>query len=431
MTSLPKSWGKLRLGDVAARARSVDPSRSPDEVFELYSVPSFSAGTPESLRGHEIGSSKQSVQPGDVLLCKIVPHLNRVWTVALKGSHRQIASGEWIVYRDHQCDPHYLRYCLTEGSFREQFLRTVSGVGGSLMRARRSEVSEIEIPLAPLREQRKIVAKIDSLATSSKRARTNLDHIPRLVEKYKQAILAAAFRGELTREWRHAHMLEEPRPARLKELLAAPIRNGLSVRGSDTPPGVRALRLSALRGDRVDLTDVRYLPIPPERAERFLLCPGDVLVSRGNGTKAFVGRASLVGLMSEPTIFPDTAFRLRFDEALARPAWIAKIWNAEPMRHQIERAARTTAGIWKIAQSDLNQLDIILPCPTEQDEISSRIDLASGWIDRLASETISARRLIDHLDQALLAKAFRGELVPQDPNDEPASVLLGRIKAER
>jgi type I restriction enzyme S subunit len=67
----------------------------------------------------------------------------------------------------------------------------------------------------------------------------------------------------------------------------------------------------------------------------------------------------------------------------------------------------------------------------EQTEIVRRIETAFAWIDRLASETTSARKLIDHLDHAVLAKAFRGELVPQDANDEPASVLLERIRAER
>src|SRR5215207_2663284 len=67
----------------------------------------------------------------------------------------------------------------------------------------------------------------------------------------------------------------------------------------------------------------------------------------------------------------------------------------------------------------------------EQHEIVRRIETAFAWIDRLASEATSARRLIDRLDQAILSKAFRGELVPQDPNDEPASVLLEQIRAER
>jgi type I restriction enzyme S subunit len=76
-------------------------------------------------------------------------------------------------------------------------------------------------------------------------------------------------------------------------------------------------------------------------------------------------------------------------------------------------------------------IGIPLPSLDEQREIIRRIVIAFAWIDRLASETTSARKLIDHLDQAILVKAFRGELVPQDPNDEPASVLLERIRAER
>jgi type I restriction enzyme S subunit len=67
----------------------------------------------------------------------------------------------------------------------------------------------------------------------------------------------------------------------------------------------------------------------------------------------------------------------------------------------------------------------------EQNGSVRRIETAFAWVERLSSETTSARKLIDHLDQAILAKAFRGELVPQDPNDEPASVLLERIRAER
>src|ERR1700730_13981778 len=77
-------------------------------------------------------------------------------------------------------------------------------LGTAVPRLNLEDVREIEIPLAPAAEQRRIVAKIDSLSTKSKRARDRLDHVPRLVEKYKQAILAAAFSGELTQKWRSA-----------------------------------------------------------------------------------------------------------------------------------------------------------------------------------------------------------------------------------
>lgn len=325
-------------------------------------------------------------------------------------------------------DRSFFRYAINQ-TLDEQIAKAHGGVG--LRHVTKGKFEETAIAVPPLPEQRRIVAKIDSLTVRSRRARDHLDHIPRLVEKYKQAILAAAFRGDLTREWRVTRALPKPSMVRLVDLLASPIRNGLSVRGADQPPGIRALRLSALRSGCVDMLDVRYLPITEQQAARYLLHPGDVLVSRGNGTKAFVGRAALCGAIDAPTIFPDTAFRLRPDLAVTSPEWLVHIWNSEPVRRQIEAVAKTTAGIWKIAQSDLVEIKLLQPQLAEQREVALRLGTAFAWIDRLATEATSARKLIDRLDQSVLAKAFRGELVPQDPNDEPASVLLERIKAER
>jgi type I restriction enzyme S subunit len=84
-----------------------------------------------------------------------------------------------------------------------------------------------------------------------------------------------------------------------------------------------------------------------------------------------------------------------------------------------------------VNQVILNELAIPVPSIKEQREIVRRTKTAFAWIDRLGGEATSARKLIDRLDQTVLAKAFRGELVPQDPNDEPASVLLERVRAER
>jgi type I restriction enzyme S subunit len=94
------------------------------------------------------------------------------------------------------------------------------------------------------------------------------------------------------------------------------------------------------------------------------------------------------------------------------------------------------AGITAVTQPNINagvieRLSLPIPNLDIQDLMIRRAQVAFAWIDRLGSEATSARKLIDHLDQAVLAKAFRGELVPQDPNDEPASVLLDRIRAER
>ena len=90
----------VAAGDVMAdRLGSVDPSKYLDEEFDLYSIPAFDAGASELVLGKDIGSAKQIVQPGDVMLSKIVPHIRRTWVVGPNRGRRMIASGEWIVFR--------------------------------------------------------------------------------------------------------------------------------------------------------------------------------------------------------------------------------------------------------------------------------------------------------------------------------------------
>ncbi|WP_083841507.1 restriction endonuclease subunit S [Bradyrhizobium sp. STM 3843] len=334
-----------------------------------------------------------------------------------------------VRYNDRVVDKTFFRYAINQ-TLDEQIAKAHGGVG--LRHVTKGKFEETEIALPPISEQRRIASKIDRLTAKSRRARDQLDHLPRLVEKYKQAILAAAFQGELSREWRVKQgSFNELRTGYLNDLIETPIRNGLSIRGSDEPPGVRSLKLSALRARITDMSDVRFLPIEEAQVRRFELQEGDVLVVRGNGTKSLVGRASIVPQVIQPTIFPDTAFRIRPALDRADPHWLALIWNAPQVRIQIEDAAKTTAGIWKVSQADLSGIELLIPAVEEQRVIVQLVQKAFTWVERIASETSSARKLVDYLDRAILAKAFRGELVPQDPNDEPAISLLERIKAER
>ena len=146
---------------IAKRCGSVDPSKHLDEVFDLYSIPAFDHLEPEVLKGCEIGSAKQIVQPGDVLLSKIVPHIRRAWIVGGNRGRRIIASSEWIVFRSEQSSAKYLRHVLVGDPFHAEFMRTVSGVGGSLLRARPEYVVKIEIPLPPIAQQKRIAAILD------------------------------------------------------------------------------------------------------------------------------------------------------------------------------------------------------------------------------------------------------------------------------
>jgi type I restriction enzyme S subunit len=146
---------------MATRQETVDPSQHPSEVFELFSIPAYDSQTPEVVEGSAIGSAKKCVEPGDVLLSRIVPHIRRAWVVPEANGHRQIASGEWIVFRSKKFNASYLRHLLMSDVFHAQFMNTVAGVGGSLLRARPAFVAEIEIPLPPLPEQMRIADILD------------------------------------------------------------------------------------------------------------------------------------------------------------------------------------------------------------------------------------------------------------------------------
>ncbi len=156
-------WEMVPLEQVIAnRLGSIDPSKYPDETFDLYSIPSFDRGQHEIVQGSVIGSSKQIVQENDVMLSKIVPHIRRAWVVGSSNGRRMIASGEWIVFRSTSFHPAYLKRVLTSNEFHTQFMGTVAGVGGSLLRARPSQVAKIHIPCPPLPEQRRIAAILDT-----------------------------------------------------------------------------------------------------------------------------------------------------------------------------------------------------------------------------------------------------------------------------
>ncbi len=157
--------------------KTVDPRSTPDELFELWSIPAFDAGSPELLRGSDIGSQKKVVAPGDVLLARIIPHIRRGWVVHPNlDDRRQIASTEWIVFSSDKVEPEFLRQLIVSDFFHASFMQTITGVGGSLARANPTAVGEIKVPLPPLEVQKQIVAEIEGYQKVIDGARAVLDH---------------------------------------------------------------------------------------------------------------------------------------------------------------------------------------------------------------------------------------------------------------
>ena len=141
---------------MASKKKTIDPRKFPKDEFELFSIPAYDKGEPERILGSEIGSSKQILQPNDVLISRIVPHIRRSRVVPESNGLMQIGSSEWIIFRANDFFPEYLRYYLLSDKFNVQLMSTVAGVGGSLLRARPAAVAKLEITLPEISEQKRI-----------------------------------------------------------------------------------------------------------------------------------------------------------------------------------------------------------------------------------------------------------------------------------
>jgi len=262
------------LGDLmASRVPSLDPSKYPKEVFELWSIPAFDTGQPEITEGANIGSSKKCVEPNDVLLSRIVPHIRRAWVVSKSQNEmRQLASSEWIVFRDESFYPDYLRHALTSDSFHARFMQTVAGVGGSLLRARPDGVKKIKIPLPPLEEQRRIAAILDK-ADGVRRKRKEAI---RLTEELLKSTFLEMFGDPVTnpKGWRKIS---------LGELLAEPLQNGAyfpKERYVEAPDGVEMVHMSDAFYNFVERGNLKRVQVTSEEFEKYKLIPNDVLIAR-------------------------------------------------------------------------------------------------------------------------------------------------------
>jgi type I restriction enzyme S subunit len=280
-----------------------------------------------------------------------------------------------------------------------------------------STIKQLPVPLPPLDEQNRIVATLDDYLSRLDAARYELDKTAS-----RSARLHADIRETFLNPW-------STEVTQLGLILREPLANGRSVQTN--PHGFPVLRLTALRDGYLDLDERKGGEWTLKDAKPFLVRKGDFFISRGNGSLSRVGRGGLLAVDPDPVAFPDTLIRARVNELYLLPDFLRLIWDSRGIRRQIEGAARTTAGIYKINQQIVEQLSIPIPPLQAQERIIAEFDDISSKILHARYATVSSATRADKLRTSLLAEAFSGRLLRQDPSDEPASVLLDRIRAER
>ncbi|MYG99361.1 MAG: hypothetical protein F4011_03755 [Acidimicrobiaceae bacterium] len=412
---LPSGWEWAKLSDLGVEIRG-QLTPEPGTTYDLYSVPTFSSGRPERIDGTQIKSGKRGVEPDDVLLCKINPRINRVWVVGRTEGNPQIASTEYLVLRPHEPRmSSFIQQYLSSPSFRDWIKLSVEGATGSHTRAKSGPILQQPIPVAPLAEQQRIVVAIEENLSRLDAVYTNLRSVARQTEVLEQAVINEAMRGQVHR---------------LGDRLSEPLRNGFSPPRSSAG-NTRVLTLTAVTNRAFTEDNTRTAAVPQAQRDQLTLQSGDILVQRSN-TPELVGTAALYSGPSGWAVFSDLLIRVRTDHTLL-PAYLEFALRSSSVRRYFRLSAQGIAGSMpKISQRTIEELEIPIPASiAEQQTIVGRVSQEIKAVMEVQAGVSSARQRADSLRRAVLAAAFAGQLVPQSPYDEPASVLLERIAASR
>ena len=286
-----------------------------------------------------------------------------------------------------------------------------------------------KIALPPLNEQKRIAEKLDSLLARVDSCQTHLERVPQILKRFRQSVLAAATSGRLTEDWREEHGVNgEWESCALGDVLTD-IKYGTSKKSIyELKNGIPVLRIPNIKDGKIDATDLKFSHFDEKEIKSLSLKTGDLLLIRSNGSVELVGKVAIVDSKFEGFMYAGYLIRLRFDTTKVNPLYLSFYLSSPAIRSHIELTARSTSGVNNINSEEVKAISLELPSLEEQAEIVRRVEKLFAYAERLEARYDSTSEHVERLTPSLLAKAFRGELVSQDPNDEPASVLLERIQ---
>lgn len=490
MSDLPKGWTRAVLGDVLlAVVGGGTPPRNVPAYFN-GTIPWFTVKDMKSLRPCDaeehiteaaIANSATNLIPADSLVVATRIALGRAMrptvACAINQDLKALVLGQGI-------DPNFMLYWVGAHARDIQDLGSGTTVSGIRLEA----LHGLPLQLPPEREQTRIVEKLEELLCGLDAGVAELKAAQQKLARYRQSLLKAAVQGELTTAWRARHPLKEtgaqllarilterrtrwearqiakfaqqgktppkdwqkkyPEPAQPEtadlpalpqgwvwvslDQLAAESSYGTSVKCSYEADGVPVLRIPNVVSQSIDLSDLKQAGEDLKLDASDCLARGDVLVVRTNGSLGLVGRSAAIRTApNRPLYFASYLLRLRCVDTSVAHEWIATFMASSMGRRWIEARAASSAGQHNISLSTLLTMPVPLPPQQEQAEALRCLDAAFEGVGEQEHALNTALRQSTAQRQNLLRAAFSGQLLPQNPADEPASALLARIRAER
>ncbi|WP_322896279.1 MULTISPECIES: restriction endonuclease subunit S [unclassified Yoonia] len=450
MSGHPTTWENVPISEIAEVNPRKNVELTGDDLVSFVPMASVDevSGTiaaPIDRQYNEVSKGFTHFRDGDVIFAKITPSMENGKSAVARDltNGTGMGSTEFHVLRANGAiKPEYLWHFIRQKTFRNDAQAVMSGAVGQ-QRVPADWLKRYQIPIAPLAEQGRIVLKVDGLTARTARARKDLSRIPTLIAQYKERILELAFFGDLTADWRKESGMHSLRTTSSNALWETPEnwqwqrvdevgdvelgrqRSPQNHEGPDMRPYIRSANIT---WEGIDTSDVKKMNFDAKEFERFRLEYGDVLLNEGSGSAKEVGKPVIWRDEIPNCCYQNTVLRVRPRHCSSKYLYWYLLLTALS-----ERFVNSTKGvnIQHIGKAGLARYMIPVPSLEEQAEIVRRIESSIGSMDLIASNHAIAERLLPKLDAAILIKAFQGELVPQDPNDEPASAMLQRIKAER
>ena len=321
------------------------------------------------------------------------------------------------------CSPKYLFYLLNSGIFLTQ--RDKFSTGSTQKALTDSGLKRIVVPLAPLNEQEKIVSKIEELFSKIDSTKKSLEYTKLQLELCRQSLLNAAVSGTIFGNEEKYDQIP------LSDVIDS-IGQGWSPKCEKIPSlndkDWAVITTTAIQPMKFDDKQNKKLPQNLEPKLKLELEEDDLLITRA-GPRSRVGITCLIKKTRRRLLLCDKAYRIRFKKTLVNPKFFEIILNSPKIVIEINgiKTGTSDSGL-NITMKRFSNLIIPLPSIKQQEEIIAKIEQNFSLIANSQNIVNSTLQALETMRMSVLKQAFQGKLVPQDPNDEPASILLEKIK---
>ncbi len=426
MSTLPRGWTSAPIGDLCALKNGRAFKSSEWESSGIPIVRIQNLNNPHAKFNHFNGQvdERHQLAGGELLFAWSGTPGTSFGAHVWKGGKAALNQHIFRVDFDRsELELRFFRYAINQKI--DELIGVAHG-GAGLQHVTKGKFEATQVWLPPFPEQARIADKLDILLARVGSVSERLARVPALLKRFRQSVLEVATSGELTADWRGS---EEAKWKHLRAAdICAKVQSGGTPKEGFTEPGIPFLKVYNIVDQKI-LFEYRpqYIaaPIHTGSMAKSITTPGDVLM---NIVGPPLGKVAIVP-NSHPEWNINQAITLFRPSEIISTGWLyCVLCNGK----NIEDIILDTKGMVGQQNISLSQCrDFIFPVPTrkEQDEIVQRVEALFTLADKVQAQYEAARARVDRLTSALLAKAFRGELVPQDPNDEPASVLLERLQA--